>query len=311
MGSERRKMIKKKSKKFTNFIEINNLFCAVETKDNEFPRLPSGVYELREDPNTGRIFYNMIDTRHDAILDLPSPEYSVIIRQIENFLTPECKERFKEKEFLYKRSTLLYGKPGTGKTCIVNRVAETVVAKGGIVLFNPNPSILTTALSQLDDIQPDTTVVIIFEELDKLIRLYEGDLLNILDGEVQRENVIFLATTNFFHMIPPRIKRPGRFGKSIRVDFPSAEVRRFYLEHKLGKDFPALDHWVATTEGFSIDELSAVVRDVYCLQENFDATIKYMIEIKQEIGEDSREDENPYEDFDEPMTMSKLRRPRN
>lgn len=223
----------------------------------------------------------------------------MVVRQIENFLKPECRARFKEKEYLYKRSTLLYGKPGTGKTCIVNRVVDTVVAKGGVVLFNPNPAILAGALSQLEDVQPNTPVVVIFEELDKLMGQYEGALLNILDGEVQRENVIFLATTNFFGKIPPRIKRPGRFGKSIKVGFPSAEVRRFYLEHKMGKDFPGLEAWVDKTDGFSIDELSATVREVYCLQEDLAETIQYMRDLKKEAGEDSREDDNPYDKDDE------------
>lgn len=292
-------MARKKSRKYVNFMEINNLFCAVEAPQNEIPILPSGVYELKQDPNSGKIYYDMIDTNHDKILDLPSPEYSLVIRQIENFLTPECRSRFKEKDYLYKRSTLLYGKPGTGKTCIVNRVVDTVVGKGGVVLFNPNPAILAAALSQLEDVQPSPPVVVIFEELDRLMSAYEGQLLNVLDGEVQRENVIFIATTNFINKIPPRIRRPGRFGKSVKVGFPSAEVRRYYLEHKLGKDYVGLEEWVEWTDGFSIDELSATVREVYCLEEDLEETIKYIRKIKEETSDDVREDDNPYSKDDE------------
>lgn len=292
-------MVRKKSAKFKNFMEINNLFCAIESPQNQVDLLPSGVYELKQDSQSGKIYYDMIDTNHDDILDLPSPEYSLVVRQIENFLRPECRARFKEKGYLYKRSTLLYGKPGTGKTCIVNRVIDSVIKLSGIVLFNPNPVVLTAALSQLQDIQPETPVVVVFEELDKLMGQFEGDLLNLLDGEVQRENVIFLATTNFISHIPPRIRRPGRFGKLIEVGFPDASVRKFYLTHKLGASYPGLDQWVSRTDGFSIDELSATVREVYCLQEDLKETIECVRKVKKEAGSDGREDSNPYDSDDE------------
>lgn len=292
-------MARKKTRKYVNFAESNNLFAAVEHAPNTIPRLPAGVYDLKRDQQSGRLYYDMIDTNHDEILDLPSPEYQKIIKQIEKFLSPECRARFAEKKYLYKRSTLLYGKPGTGKTCIVNRVVDTVVSSGGIVLFCPIPSLLTDALSQLQDIQPEVPIVVIFEELDKLMGRFEGELLSILDGEIQKENVIYLATTNFFHQIPPRMKRPGRFNNLVEVGFPDASVRKFYLDHKLGVDYPGLSKWVDSTEGFSIDELSETVRQVYCLEEDLEETIERVRKVKADSGADMREDDNPYDKDDE------------
>lgn len=301
-------MARRKSKKYVKFAEINNLFCAVESNPNEISRLPAGVYDLKQDQQTGRIFFDMLDTNHDEILDLPSPEYKKIINQIERFLTPECRARFAEKKYLYKRSTLLHGKPGTGKTCIVNRVVDTVVKAGGIVLFCPMPYLLTEALTQLEDVQPETPKVVIFEELDKLMHQHEGELLSILDGEVQKENVIYLATTNFFHQVPPRMKRPGRFNNLVEVGFPNLETRMFYLEHKLGKEYPGLAQWGEMTEGFSIDELSETVRQVYCLQEDLNETVDRIKKAKSDMGNDDREQDNPYEKDDEFDMQERLSR---
>lgn len=288
-------MAKKNTKKYVSYSENNNLFIANTAIQNATEKLPPGVYDLKVNPNTGQLYYEMIDTNCDEIIELPSKEFKSVIKQLELFLTPECKERFKEKKFLYKRSTLIHGKPGTGKTVIINRVIEHVIKLNGVVLFNPIPAFLTEVLTQLQDIQPDTPIIVVFEELDKLMRNYEGDLLSILDGEVQKENVIFLATTNFIGQIPPRIKRPGRFNNLIEVSFPSPEVRQFYLEHKLGKDYPNLNKWVESTNGFSIDELSETVRQVYCLNEDLKETIQRIKSAKDEAGEDYRSEDNPYD----------------
>src|ERR1035437_384054 len=114
--------------------------------------------------------------------------------------------------------------------------------------------------------------MVIFEELDQLIENYETSLLNLLDGEIQKPNVIFVATTNFIDKIPTRIRRPGRFSSVIHVDFPTAITRHFYLTKKIGHSLE-LDGWVEKTKNFSIDELKETVLAVKCLGYNLDTII--------------------------------------
>lgn len=262
--------------------------------------IPPGVYTVNVNQE-GDIFFSAIKTRHDNLVDLPNTEYDTVIKEIETFMKPETRAVFEEYGFLYKRSSLLYGPPGTGKTCIVNRVVQKVVADKGIVLFSPNPKLLEEAFRILDSIQPDSRVMVIFEELDELIKNYESSLLNILDGEIQKNNVIFMATTNYIDLIPARIRRPGRFSSVIPVGFPSEATRHFYLTHKL-KTFSSseISDWAKRTVDFSIDELKETVLSVVCLGYKLDDILKRISlnkrDVEYNVEEELDDDEDQFQD---------------
>lgn len=282
------------SKKYQNFYKVDNNFLARLKRDEGVDKLDPGVYELNRDEKTGEIYFSGIKTNSDGLLKLPSPEFSTVINQIEQFLKPETRALFDKYKFIYKRSALLYGPPGTGKTCIVNQVADQVKNAGGIVLFNPNPVLLRYAIDQLNDIQPETTVLVVFEELEELIESHEESLLSLLDGEVQRSNVIYIATTNFINKIPPRIKRPGRFSSLVEVGYPNAEVRKYYLDIKLGND-KDINYWVKSTKGLTIDELKEVVLAVKCLGCDLEETIKKVQAVRSDTASyvEKEQDEFP------------------
>ena len=260
-----------KNNKYTGFNYQNGTYIAAGKPPKNVPRLVPGAYELQYNDKIG-LLINLISTNSDSLIDLPSPEYTQVVGEISQFLKPETKTRFKEMGFLYKRSMLLEGPPGTGKTCIVNRVAQKVIDAGGIVIFNPDPRLLEMAYEQLNDIQPNTMTLVIFEELDQLLRKHEGSLLSVLDGEIQKDNVVYVATTNFINEIPGRVLRPGRFSSVIKVGFPTTEAREAYLKAKNvgAKDVKTI---LKSTENFSIDELTEVVRANYCLGIPLDVTV--------------------------------------
>ena len=249
--------------------------------------LPSGVYEFIYDWDSQRGWFKQIDTNHDKLVDLPSKEFDEVVGEIGLFLDKETKNNYEKYGFLYKRSMLLYGQPGTGKTCIVNKVAEIVKQNGGIVLFNPRPNLLSIAYEYLNDIQPDVLTLVVFEELDQLLDQDEETMLHILDGEIQKKNVVYLATTNFIDEIPQRICRPGRFSKLISVDFPNKEARKVYLETKLNETDRRkfnIKEWVAKTENLSIDELKETVLSVCCLNQKLDAVVERILATKEIQG---------------------------
>jgi GTPase SAR1 family protein len=230
-------------------------------------KFESGCYTVEQEPMTGTVLFNKMVNNHDGLIDLPNTEYDKAVKELDFFLKSSTEDNFKKYNFIYKRSTLLYGLPGTGKTCIVNRVADKVQEMGGIVLFNPDPRLIFKAFEVITDLNPESLVLVIFEELDELLTRHESILLNILDGEIQKSRVIYMATTNYFDRIPARIRRPGRFSSCIEVNFPSAETRSFYLKSKLKDNVQNIDKWVDITNGFSIDELKETVLAVCCLEQ--------------------------------------------
>jgi Cdc6-like AAA superfamily ATPase len=117
-------------------------------------KLRPDVYRVDYDYNTDSVTFVTMESNHDELVDLPGTEYESVISDVDIFLTPECQARFDAVGFLHKFNILLYGAPGTGKTCLVNRVAQKVIASGGIVLFNPTPASLKTTFAALAGIPP-------------------------------------------------------------------------------------------------------------------------------------------------------------
>lgn len=263
-------------------------------------KLQPNVYRVDYDYNTDSVTFVTMESNHDELVDLPGTEYESVISDVDVFLTPECQARFDEVGFLHKFNILLHGLPGTGKTCLVNRVAQKVIDSGGIVLFNPPPAALKVTFSALDSIQPETRVLIIFEEMDDHVRRDEATLLHVLDGEVQKKNAMFIATTNYIDKIPARVRRPGRFSTVLEVKFPNELARRAYLQTKL-KDKKTIETIVERTEGFSIDELKEVVRGHYCMGKELNSYINYVAKNSGKLtGEDTHDtDDDDYELFNQ------------
>lgn len=267
--------------KYNKFVETGDKFIPYKI-DGTHGTLPTGAYRPEINQDTGQVEFHKINLTCDNIIDLPSKEYEYVVNQMKHFLKPETKDTFTKEGFVYKRSVLLHGKPGTGKTVIVNRVVKEALANDAIVLFNPDPRELEYHYEALNSTNPDKLTVVIFEELDNLVanKNHEIALLSILDGEVQKNNVIYLATTNYIDNISLRIQRPGRFSSIVEVDFPTAEARVAYLKAKR-VDSDKLEVWVGKTQGFSIDELKETVLAVKCLGESLDIVVNRITSLKE------------------------------
>jgi len=180
----------------------------------------------------------------------------------------------------------------TGKTIITTRITEKAVQDyNAICLFVENINALKKAYEFLNESQPEQLLVVVFEEFDRLAEDSEEDLLLLLDGQIQRDSVIFLATTNHLDKIPPRLYRPGRMSSVIEVNYPTEVVRRAYFENKLGKNFKHLSEWVEKTEGLSVDELKEIVQAVYILNENLEETIERLVNTRSEKDYEKNEEE--------------------
>lgn len=256
-------------------------------KHKTFAYIEPGIYKLTGSYTDRGIKYMMseMDIISDKIIDLPSKEYEAVTRQIGEFLKPETRAKYVELEYIYKRSILLYGKPGTGKTCLVNRIAADIVKVGGIVLFADYPSALSILDTMFCKQNQESLAAVILEEFDKHMRGNGADLLTLLDGQIQRNNTMYLCTTNYIEKIPARILRPGRINVKIEVQYPDVEARRVYLSYKI-KDMSMIESIAQATEGLSIDELKEVVQCVIILNEDLETTVAALHKLNVQIRAD-------------------------
>ncbi len=236
-------------------------------------RLPVGAYCLENTPSG--LFFVAKKILTDTLIDLGNSNSRRIVEGIRLFWMR--KERFEERGILFKRGILMWGPPGSGKTATLALLVEDLIRQGGIVLLVQAPSSAVQALRRLRKIEPDRPLIVILEDVEEIIQLHgEHDLLALLDGEHQTDNVVNIATTNYPEMLGARIiNRPSRFDEVVKIGMPSEEMRAMYLEHLLRDEHGRYPYrrWVEETAGMSIAHLKELVVAVVCLEQDEDEVI--------------------------------------
>ena len=216
-----------------------------------------GVFAIPAMPPTG------------LLLDLPEMRSDDIIRLVDVFW--ESEKDYKEgNEFViggaaYRAGIMVYGPPGSGKSCTLKLLSRKLIDRGGTVFFSGiHPTACNMFLTDFTRIEKDRKAIVILEDFDSLLESYsESGYLEMLDSAKAVNNVLFIATTNYPERLDPRIyNRPGRFSHVVRVGMPTPVARAAFLKAIL-KNHRDVEEIVKRTDGFSVDHLSALVNAVY------------------------------------------------
>lgn len=213
----------------------------------------------------------------DSIAELICNEYKKFAASRDQYLALKLSHR---------RGIFMYGAQGCGKTSVVHRIIHHAVDSGAIALqMDVNPELFTAGLRMIRGVEPERPIVCFMEDIDALIEKFgEASLLSLLDGESQVNGVFNIATSNYPEKLDRRlVNRPRRFDRVIRVEKPSQDLRRQYLQKKLellgqvdeakiealleasdGLSFSALTELVISTEIMDIplEEAKVIVRKV-------------------------------------------------
>jgi hypothetical protein len=237
--------------------------------------LPPGMYTSLIEDNQLRL--ERINLVHDDLLQMPDSVSDQVIHSIQKFWNSQ--DEFVKRKQLFKRGILCYGPQGSGKTATLLLLAEDLISRGGIV-FVPHRSSASLIMSirAIRYIETDRPIIVLLEDVDEILKgESEYNILSLLDGEYQFNNVVYLATTNHPERLGPRFtNRPSRFDELIEVGLPTEKDRRFYLENKL---LPVdqmginVESWVRDTEGFSVAHLRELMVAVTCLKRDYAETL--------------------------------------
>ena len=150
-----------------------------------------------------------------------------IIDDIEEFINDEAV--YNQFGIPYKRTYLLEGTPGTGKTSLIFALASKLDMNISIFNFGPDvdDAIFMKAISTL----PENSILLL-EDVDALFvnrdsksRSYItfSGILNTLDGVSRRHKLITFITTNYVDKLDSALLRPGRIDYIVHFDHATKE----------------------------------------------------------------------------------------
>lgn len=218
--------------------------------------LPPGYYALESSMTRG-LYFKTKQTKNEELIKFPDSNSDAVLEEIDKFWALE--DKFRENDMPYKRGLMLYGPPGSGKTCTIRLAIESLVNEHkGIVIDFPDTYLFEEGYPILREINAGLPLVVLMEDIDAILRRSsESNLLNLLDGVFDIDRTIFLATTNYPEQLGSRVmNRPSRFDKKFFVGMPSAEAREVYIRAKFKEaDDSMIKKIVEDTDGMSIAHL--------------------------------------------------------
>jgi SpoVK/Ycf46/Vps4 family AAA+-type ATPase len=239
--------------------------------------VPSGLYEPHYNRDVNQVTLKKLPFTTDELYKLPSVEIQEILSDIQKFW--DSKELYENYKFVHKRGILLYGEPGCGKSGIIQLCIRQIIELNGLVINvkdEDSVDYFIDFMPHFRNIEPNRPIVVILEDLESIAgegKYATSQLLNILDGVKQIENVVYVATTNYPEKLEERISnRPSRFDRRYQVEMPNAEIREAYLRAKLGDKVNDIDlvRWIKRTEDMSLSHLKELVISVFLLDKTFD-----------------------------------------
>jgi ATP-dependent 26S proteasome regulatory subunit len=193
---------------------------------------------------------------------------------VEGFLTN--RDRLKALGVKARRGIILEGPPGTGKT-LLGKVLANMLCCSFIWV---TPRHVTDAASFNDILTLARFVaptVLFLEDLDlfgedrdaNMQPMRMGELMNQLDGVVENQDIVTIATTNHIVFVEKALRnRPGRFDRVVHIGTMDESCRARMLAKLLAKANVSpddLSHLVAATDGYTGAQIEELANTLYIL----------------------------------------------
>jgi len=181
---------------------------------------------------------------------LPDDVKQKLLDDFEDFEDSLTEQFYSEHGIPYKRSYLFFGKPGTGKTSMINALAGRF-SRNVCFLQPTHPKMTDDALKSAVQEAPKNSIVVL-EDIDGVFTQREkqtqtspltfSGLLNALDGVGRADGTVFVMTSNHRERLDAALIRNGRVDLHLEFDVASREVmskmwESFYPGSAIGTQF--------------------------------------------------------------------------
>lgn len=237
--------------------------------------LPAGAY------NPGMAmsgpYMEPVDLKQEELIPFTTGPCNEIVAEVNKFWN--SREKYDQIGVPYRRGILMYGPPGTGKSGIVRLVAQKLITDhNGLVMIVKDASLFSHFIPLLNKLEPNRRLVIVLEDVEKLMHRQEQDFLQLLDGiSNDRPGMLFVATTNYLEQLEPRVYRPSRFDLLVEVGMPDRKTRETYVRRLCQKyGAPYNRQFVDKTNGLSFAALKEIIVSCLVLDKSVTEMVKRM-----------------------------------
>ena len=179
----------------------------------------------------------------------PTHNYNATLHDIYsgviNFLNN--KEFYETNNLGFKRSILLYGSHGTGKSRFVEYIGKCLIDELDAIIIRIGSSqdvklLNDFGLLTLNRVIENRLIILVIEEVASIVTGRDGHigLLNILDNSLLRENLLILSTTNTPERIPENVLRNQRVDvlAEVTTDGYNDQFPIDFYKFIFGEEFP-------------------------------------------------------------------------
>jgi SpoVK/Ycf46/Vps4 family AAA+-type ATPase len=208
--------------------------------------------------------------------------YKEIIENVADFYAKE--DDYVKSGYNHKRGILMYGRPGNGKSFIINNLVHNLIEQEQIIAiyFPKYAESFEDLVYNLKEVEPNRKIMVIMEDLDGLMQngMNKSTILNLLDGIKQINNICFVATTNYPERLEENIiNRPSRFDQKYELQNPTDDDRRAYFKHKILKEYKDMydiEKLVTDTKDLTMSHLKELLITLYVYKWDYDKCINQL-----------------------------------